>query len=173
MYTKHLKFTPKNFKKVRHYAVFRSIIETITFQKTEMTSISHENNSQKNDKLITYSNTDYSMDDHSDKFYHWIEHICIPIKNNVELKEDGWSNQYDILRIRKQICASVNDAPDENYYVNSFHIGSYLEYNQVPVEQVYLSKKIFITRLKAINLIGKKKLLGYYEQGKLPAICNE
>ncbi len=152
MHMGQLKFIFDKSKKIKQYATYSDIRKIITFQpKHQPASDFHENHSQENYsfenyKSKTHSNTDYSVDTYNDKFYHWIEHICIPISCLDEV------DKVYIREIRKIIYTAVNG---------------------IPVEQVCMAKKIFVSRVKAINLIGKDKLMKYYDQNKLPLTCVE
>lgn len=124
-------------------------------------------------KIKKYSANDYSFTDQHNKFYHWIENICIPIGNHIELEDRGYSIDLYIKEIRKQIYASVNEHPEKDYHVSDTWIEGYLEKNNIPIDQVHISTKLFIKRVKMINLIGKDQMLIYFNQHKLPPSCTE
>lgn len=89
------------------------------------------------------------------------------------MKDNDYSVESYLLEIRKDICAAVNDSPNKYYGATDHYLEWYLEKNGIPVEQVYMSKKLYVSRIKAINLMGKHKLFQYYEQGTIPPTCVE
>jgi len=133
----------------------------------------NEDDSFEHHKIKYYSKLDYSIDDYNNNFYLWLEHLCIPIKNKVKLEANGYSAESSLVDVRKEICTAVNDPPDRYYDVRTYNLEWYLEKNNIPIEQVYMSKKLYASRIKAINLMGRTELFEYYEQGTIPPTCIE
>lgn len=171
MYTTHrLKF----INHVRNYSVLDNMMKRLSSRKQLITIDKDDKDySFKFPETKKYSKLDYSIDSYDNNFYLWLEHLCIPIKNKVKLKENDYLLESYLLGIRKDICKAVNDPPERAYYAKTLFLEEYLERHNIPVEQVYMSAKLYKSRIKAINLLGRDKLFEYYEQGKIPAICIE
>ena len=110
--------------------------------------------------IPTTINCAYSLNKDDELFYRWFEKQVIPIELN--------NNSYFVKKIRQRLYASINDPPNEYYYVGTAELELYLEEKSFTIQQVHQIKTLFTERLAISNKMGKGKLLEHYQQQKIP-----